>query len=53
MPELKVPMLFVRDTEGTTANRATAFNNASANVAATITITWIALFPSPPHPIYE
>jgi len=46
-------MLFVRDTEGTTGNRATAFNNASANVAATITITWIALFPSPAHPIYE
>ena len=46
-------MLFVRDTEGTTANRATAFNSASATAAATITISWIALCPSPPHPIYE
>lgn len=40
-------MLVVKDTEGTIANRATALNNATANVAATITIILVPLCTSP------
>lgn len=40
-------MLTREDTEGTIANRATALNNATANVAAAITIILVPLCPSP------
>ena len=46
MSELKARMLVIKYTEGTSANRATAFNNASVNVAASITIILVPLCPS-------
>lgn len=47
MSELKALMLVVKDTEGITANRSIVLNNATANVAATITIILVLFCPSP------
>lgn len=47
MSELKSPVLAVKDTKGTFANRAIAFNNTTANVAAIITIISVPFCPLP------